>query len=93
MALSKSPPSPSKRKNGRVYDKLSLNQGIKEWIYDKMTIKLFGGSILSSLRVIARNEAIQTKSERRRPVALTPKKPPQAADGNGTLELLTVPSP
>jgi len=39
-ALSKSPPIPSKRKNGRVYDKKSLNQGVNEWIYDKMTIKL-----------------------------------------------------
>ena len=48
---------------------------------------------LSSLRVIARNEAIQMNRDQRRPMALTPRKPPQAADGNGTLELLTVPSP
>ena len=47
----------------------------------------------ASLRVIARHEAIQTKSERRRPVALALGQPPQAADENGTLELLTVPSP
>ena len=53
----------------------------------------FGESILSSLRVIARNEAIQTKSERRRPVALTSRKPPQAADGNGTIKCLLFLSP
>jgi hypothetical protein len=44
----------------------------------------------ASLRVIARNEAIQTKSERRRPVALAPGQPPQAADGNGTFILFSM---
>jgi len=61
MALSKSPPIPSKRKNGRIYDKMTQNQGVKEWIYDKMTIKLLGDQ---SCRRFASSRG--TKQSRRR---------------------------